>query len=580
MSYTQKNNKSSVGKKVLSWVLAIAIIAGVVGLVVFNRAVDSGSIDRSIVAMESANFSVSIAEMEYFYRNVATSYISMLNSYGVSNSISSTTSHKNQQSMFSDGTWFEFFLDQSVTQVKEILLCCEAAKAEGLALDDEDQKTIEDEIKNMEATAASYKLSFNDYIRNYFGAGVNEEAIRNVLELQVLSNKYIQKHVDAADISADTLNKTYTDNVESYDVVNYLTYTFDYNALYLDEEEKKEAEEAAKTDTSKNDKDPAESTSADTTADPTESDAESVDPAESTADTTVDTTATTTTATTTEEPAKDPFTTEDKAEAEKLAKEYADKLDAILKASTPENIEENFYAFMKTYFMDVLGYTESKFEESKANFSSGNVKYSKSNDVAVWAFDDERAVGDYKLFTETESHKHKEGDDHSKLGNVYKFVILTKTEGPDKTLVTADVRHVLFSKSEYKDAAKVEEIYNKWVADGAKAEDLDAIAAEYSADTSNKDKGGLMEDLVKGETVTEFNDWVFAEGRKAGDHGIVKTADYGWHIVYYVEDGYEGWEKTIVDEIQNKAQTDAKEAAAAAYTVTQNDAKMNKFIDA
>ena len=33
-------------------------------------------------------------------------------------------------------------------------------------------------------------------------------------------------------------------------------------------------------------------------------------------------------------------------------------------------------------------------------------------------------------------------------------------------------------------------------------------------------------------TVTEFNDWCFAEGRKAGDTGIVLT-EYGYHIIYF-----------------------------------------------
>ena len=39
--------------------------------------------------------------------------------------------------------------------------------------------------------------------------------------------------------------------------------------------------------------------------------------------------------------------------------------------------------------------------------------------------------------------------------------------------------------------------------------------------------------------VKEFEDWCFAEGRKHGDHGMVKT-EFGYHIMFYVggEDGY------------------------------------------
>ena len=538
---TKKNAKNSWGKKLLTWVVAIAIVAAVVALTLFNYAVDSGKISRNMIAAETENFSITVPEFEYIYRSVANSYISMFQSYGMSNYINTSASHKTQQSAFGDGTWFDYFLSAAKDQVTTMLAGCEAAKAEGIALDDDDYAAIDAEINSMSETAKSLGTSLKKYISNYFGPSITEQNVRNVFKLQLLSNKYIDTHVDAADISEETLNKTYTDNVANYDVVNYLTFTFDYNDVYLDEKEQKAAE-----------------TATDTTA----------------ATTTADTTAATTTA----EPANDPVETIDKAEAEKLTKEYADKLIAALTASEDDDNAEVFKSFMKDHSLNVLGLTASKAESQ--SYDSGNVKYTKDNEIREWAFADERKVGDFKLFEETEDHEHKDGDDHSALGKTYTVVVLTKTEGPDQTIVTADVRHILFSKSDYTDDTKVTEIYNKWVADGAKVEDFEALAAEYSADTSNKDKGGLMEDLTKGSTVTEFNDWVFAEGRKAGDHAIVKTADYGWHIVFYETDGYAGWQKTIVDEIQSKAESDATKAATDAYTVTYNDDTLATYINA
>ena len=538
---TKKNAKNSWGKKLLTWVVAIAIVAAVVALTLFNYAVDSGKISRNMIAAETENFSITVPEFEYIYRSVANSYISMFQSYGMSNYINTSASHKTQQSAFGDGTWFDYFLSAAKDQVSSMLTSCEAAYAEGLELDDDDYAAIDAEINSMSETAKSLGTSLKKYISNYFGPSITEQNVRNVFKLQLLSNKYIDTHVDAADISEETLNKTYTDNVANYDVVNYLTFTFDYNDVYLDEKEQKAAE-----------------TATDTTA----------------ATTTADTTAATTTA----EPANDPVETIDKAEAEKLTKEYADKLIAALTASEDDDNAEVFKSFMKDHSLNVLGLTASKAESQ--SYDSGNVKYTKDNEIREWAFADERKVGDFKLFEETEDHEHKDGDDHSALGKTYTVVVLTKTEGPDQTIVTADVRHILFSKSDYTDDTKVTEIYNKWVADGAKVEDFEALAAEYSADTSNKDKGGLMEDLTKGSTVTEFNDWVFAEGRKAGDHAIVKTADYGWHIVFYETDGYAGWQKTIVDEIQSKAESDATKAATDAYTVTYNDDTLATYINA
>jgi head-tail adaptor len=66
--------------------------------------------------------------------------------------------------------------------------------------------------------------------------------------------------------------------------------------------------------------------------------------------------------------------------------------------------------------------------------------------------------------------------------------------------------------------------------------------------------------------VKEFNDWIFDEARKSGDHGIVKTT-YGWHIMYYV-DGSEEWQATIKNELQTEKSESAIEDATAKYKVT------------
>ena len=45
--------------------------------------------------------------------------------------------------------------------------------------------------------------------------------------------------------------------------------------------------------------------------------------------------------------------------------------------------------------------------------------------------------------------------------------------------------------------------------------------------------------------VEAFNDWIFAQSRKAGDVDIVKT-DYGYHVMYFVGDGYKAWQSDVV----------------------------------
>ena len=56
--------------------------------------------------------------------------------------------------------------------------------------------------------------------------------------------------------------------------------------------------------------------------------------------------------------------------------------------------------------------------------------------------------------------------------------------------------------------------------------------------------------------VTDFNNWCYEDGRKAGDTGIVTSA-YGNHIMYFVGYGDEQyWHYACENQLMNKAMGD------------------------
>ena len=67
----------------------------------------------------------------------------------------------------------------------------------------------------------------------------------------------------------------------------------------------------------------------------------------------------------------------------------------------------------------------------------------------------------------------------------------------------------------------------------ATEESFGELANKESDDQNGKvTNGGLYEDIYMGQMVENFENWCFAEGRKAGDTGIVET-EYGYHVMYY-----------------------------------------------
>lgn len=102
------------------------------------------------------------------------------------------------------------------------------------------------------------------------------------------------------------------------------------------------------------------------------------------------------------------------------------------------------------------------------------------------------------------------------------------------------VRHVLVKVADKKtDAdwetcrAAAQKLLDQWLA-GEHTEDSFAdMAKEHSEDGGSSSNGGLYTGLNdKTNFVKEFKDWYLAEGRTAGDYGLIKTS-YGYHIMYF-----------------------------------------------
>ena len=141
---------------------------------------------------------------------------------------------------------------------------------------------------------------------------------------------------------------------------------------------------------------------------------------------------------------------------------------------------------------------------------------------------------------------------------------------------SVDVRHILFqvdsssldSSSEtydadlqaLKDAAKAnaEDALTQWQSNGGTEDAFAALANLLSEDTGSNTNGGLYTKVLKGQMVTEFNDWCFDPARKTGDTGIVyNEGSYtGYHVMYYVGEDIPAWQVTVEKALVSKDYND------------------------
>lgn len=114
--------------------------------------------------------------------------------------------------------------------------------------------------------------------------------------------------------------------------------------------------------------------------------------------------------------------------------------------------------------------------------------------------------------------------------------ILIKPEGG---VLNSDGRTYTYTDAQWEAARqKAQVVYDLWK-NGDKDEDSFAELAKKNSADGSASNGGLYANALKGNTVEEFDAWIFDENRAYGNHDMIKTV-FGYHIMFYV-DAEEAW---------------------------------------
>lgn len=255
------NNKKKTNGGMPSWLLSL--IVGLVAVIVVGTCLASfvgstGVIGRLSTAMKTENYTINQPMMSYFYQTAYSSFVSgtyyqtlgsycSLNNatYGNSGlSLDKQTIGKGQYDSilvpaeYNGKTWHEYFMDQAVATVEQVLVFCEVANERGIELTDEELENVKIAAENLANEVRTSKdaygstpyagLSDNACISAAFGDGVKLSDVRKALELTSLAGK-AQNDVSEEvldKVTLDRINAEYEKNPKHYDLVDFLTYGF------------------------------------------------------------------------------------------------------------------------------------------------------------------------------------------------------------------------------------------------------------------------------------------------------------------------------------------------------------------
>ena len=225
------NQKNARRKKIITTAAVIVAVVLLVFMVVFNSTLFYTGVPA--VKIGSQRFPAADFNYEYF-TNYYQTYSSIANTYGDYASMLLDTSKPLDQQYYSETeTWADYFEGNALSQLQQMSILNDMAKAEGWTLSAERSAEIESNINSLKTDAVNQGYTdYKTYLQALYGKGMTEERIRDLLRKSYNATYYSQDLVERwKAASTEEEKQAYYDEVQStYNLITYMVYFVDGSA--------------------------------------------------------------------------------------------------------------------------------------------------------------------------------------------------------------------------------------------------------------------------------------------------------------------------------------------------------------
>ena len=171
-----------------------------------------------------------------------------------------------------------------------------------------------------------------------------------------------------------------------------------------------------------------------------------------------------------------------------------------------------------------------------------------------WLFDASREVGDTTIIEDASNNRY--------------FVLAFEKRYLDEA-PSVDVR-VLITQEDG------QALLDEWASGEATEEAFGELCAQNSIDTSTAGNGGLYEGVTAGSLPNELDQWLFGEGRAAGDTASITSEEDGYtYVMYYVGQNDPAWKLSVRSTLLNETMTAYMEEISAGIEVEDSRGNLN-----
>lgn len=219
-------------KKSIYTAVGVVCAAATVALLVWNGL--SSTDHGGDVAANVNGVDYTVADLQYYYvsaRNAAYSQYQQFAAYGISMGYDPSVSEGVQWYNEEEGkTYADAFRESALEYLKQTAALCAQAKAENFTLSAEGQKTIDDQLAQVDLVCAQNGLTRSSYFAQSYGKGVTEKVFVRNLTNDVLASEYADHHEEGITYDEAALKAYYDEHPDTLDSYDYRIFTVDGSA--------------------------------------------------------------------------------------------------------------------------------------------------------------------------------------------------------------------------------------------------------------------------------------------------------------------------------------------------------------
>ena len=503
MGTSYNRNKPEKSKAKLYWTIGIVLGVIVAALLIWN----SGIFQKNAVAVTVGDQKFTVPELSYYYNAQISSKrqeVQMYEQFGIQSDYNTELSPEEQYFNQAEGvTYAEYFLNQAVEALtKDTILCTEAKKA-GYTLSQAGQASVADNLDALHMYSTQSGYSESAYLKLLYGEYMTKSMFKELLSNSILADEYAAVKQSEFTYTDQELDEYYNENKANLD-------TYDYRYCFVNGQ--------------------AESS--------TDEDGNAVDPTE-----------------------------EESAAAMADAKDKADSIASAIQSGT---------AFNEAAAEYLDADTAESYADAEYNHVTGALGQSLDSTYKAWLQDDARIDGEVTSLETASGYyvvqflgREKSEDTYQTI-NYRSILILSETTdtevpttnasavtGDEDTEAATQTEIISLPSSEQLAAAEEQAnaLLDEWKAGDATAESFGALASANSDDETTASNGGLTENANKDSLSSDLTNWLFADGRKAGDTTVLEYKDSsgrvaGYQVLYVDSLGEIAWRYAATTALQ------------------------------